>query len=285
MRPWPRWRRAFRARSSPSPGQPDRAQRRVLRNPAGTQRLPGRRAGRPARGGRSRGSPVRRTRAPRPGRAAYADGVRRASGRDPLTGFCGNQHDPERAHEWTRRLRARRARGLRHDGRRPRWRVARLPRNRHLADRQRDRLGGARSPGLSGLGTGRLRPVRGASGGRPCRRPAGGRRHHPLRPGASGLRLALAPASRRKNAARWTTGRAGWPAAWRSTAAPAPSSRPDAARRWPAPTTTAPPASRPRRTPPDRPPATRPARRPTPPAAPNPGSGPAPPDGTGRSRS
>ena len=41
--------------------------------------------------------------------------------------------------------RARRARGLRHDGRRPRWRVARLPRNRHLADRQRDRLGGARS--------------------------------------------------------------------------------------------------------------------------------------------
>ena len=48
------------------PGQPDRAQRRVLRNPAGTQRLPGRRAGRPARGGRSRGSPVRRTRAPRP---------------------------------------------------------------------------------------------------------------------------------------------------------------------------------------------------------------------------
>ena len=34
------------------------------------------------------------------GRAAYADGVRRASGRDPLTGFCGNQHDPERAHEW-----------------------------------------------------------------------------------------------------------------------------------------------------------------------------------------
>ena len=87
------------------PGQPDRAQRRVLRNPAGTQRLPGRRAGRPARGGRSRGSPVRRTRAPRPeGRAAYADGVRRASGRDPLTGFCGNQHDPERAHEWAGRL-------------------------------------------------------------------------------------------------------------------------------------------------------------------------------------
>ena len=38
------------------------------------------------------------------GRAAYADGVRRASGRDPLTGFCGNQHDPERAHEWARRL-------------------------------------------------------------------------------------------------------------------------------------------------------------------------------------
>ena len=38
------------------------------------------------------------------GRAAYADGVRRASGRDPLTGFCGNQHDPERAHEWTGRL-------------------------------------------------------------------------------------------------------------------------------------------------------------------------------------
>ena len=38
------------------------------------------------------------------GRAAYADGVRRASGRDPLTGFCGNQHDPERAHEWAWRL-------------------------------------------------------------------------------------------------------------------------------------------------------------------------------------
>ena len=59
------------------------------------------------------------------GRAAYADGVRRASGRDPLTGFCGNQHDPERAHEWAGACRARRARGLRHDGRRPRWRVAR----------------------------------------------------------------------------------------------------------------------------------------------------------------
>ena len=68
---------------------------------------------------------------------------------------------------------ARRARGLRHDGRRPRWRVARLPRNRHLADRQRDRLGGARSPGLSGLGTGRLRPVRGER--RPTMPPAGWR--------------------------------------------------------------------------------------------------------------
>ena len=44
------------------------------------------------------------------GRAAYADGVRRASGRDPLTGFCGNQHDPERAHEWARALAARDAR-------------------------------------------------------------------------------------------------------------------------------------------------------------------------------
>ena len=27
-----------------------------------------------------------------------------APARDPLTGFCGNQHDPERAHEWARRL-------------------------------------------------------------------------------------------------------------------------------------------------------------------------------------
>nr|WP_249205396.1 BMP family ABC transporter substrate-binding protein [Achromobacter sp. Marseille-Q0513] len=44
------------------------------------------------------------------GRAAYADGVRRAAGRDPLTGFCGNQHDPELAHEWTRALAARDAR-------------------------------------------------------------------------------------------------------------------------------------------------------------------------------
>jgi len=38
------------------------------------------------------------------GRAAYADGVRRVTGRDPLTAFCGNQHDPELGATWTRAL-------------------------------------------------------------------------------------------------------------------------------------------------------------------------------------
>ncbi|OAS86411.1 BMP family ABC transporter substrate-binding protein [Achromobacter xylosoxidans] len=40
------------------------------------------------------------------GRAAYADGVRRVVGQDPLTGFCGNQHDPALAEAWTDALAA-----------------------------------------------------------------------------------------------------------------------------------------------------------------------------------
>lgn len=44
------------------------------------------------------------------GRAAYADGVRRVRGQDPLTGFCGNQHDPALAGAWTDGLAARGAR-------------------------------------------------------------------------------------------------------------------------------------------------------------------------------
>ncbi|CUI66881.1 BMP family ABC transporter substrate-binding protein [Achromobacter ruhlandii] len=40
------------------------------------------------------------------GRAAYADGVRRVRGQDPLTGFCGNQHDPTLAEAWTDALAA-----------------------------------------------------------------------------------------------------------------------------------------------------------------------------------
>ncbi|WP_144654824.1 BMP family ABC transporter substrate-binding protein [Achromobacter dolens] len=40
------------------------------------------------------------------GRAAYADGVRRVRGQDPLTGFCGNQHDPALAEAWTDALAA-----------------------------------------------------------------------------------------------------------------------------------------------------------------------------------
>ena len=46
------------------------------------------------------------------GRAAFADGVRRAVGRDPLTGFCGNQHDPELGAAWTHALAAQDARVL-----------------------------------------------------------------------------------------------------------------------------------------------------------------------------
>lgn len=46
------------------------------------------------------------------GRAAYADGVRRVTGQDPLTAFCGNQHDPELGAAWTRALSARDARVL-----------------------------------------------------------------------------------------------------------------------------------------------------------------------------
>lgn len=46
------------------------------------------------------------------GRAAYADGVRRVTGHDPLTAFCGNQHDPELGAAWTRALSARDARVL-----------------------------------------------------------------------------------------------------------------------------------------------------------------------------
>lgn len=39
------------------------------------------------------------------GRAAYADGVRRVSGgHDPLTGFCGDQHDPSLAQRWATAL-------------------------------------------------------------------------------------------------------------------------------------------------------------------------------------
>ncbi|AIT25149.1 BMP family ABC transporter substrate-binding protein [Bordetella holmesii] len=44
------------------------------------------------------------------GRAAYADGVQRISGRDPLTGFCGNQHDPELAGRWGQAMMAQGAR-------------------------------------------------------------------------------------------------------------------------------------------------------------------------------
>lgn len=44
------------------------------------------------------------------GRAAYADGVRRITGRDPLTGFCGNQHDEVLAQSWTEALIAQEAR-------------------------------------------------------------------------------------------------------------------------------------------------------------------------------
>lgn len=46
------------------------------------------------------------------GRAAYADGVRRVTGQEPLTGFCGNQHDPDLGEAWTRALAAQRARVL-----------------------------------------------------------------------------------------------------------------------------------------------------------------------------
>ncbi|PTW82515.1 BMP family ABC transporter substrate-binding protein [Achromobacter mucicolens] len=46
------------------------------------------------------------------GRAAFADGVRRVTGQDPLTGFCGNQHDPDLGEAWTRALAAQRARVL-----------------------------------------------------------------------------------------------------------------------------------------------------------------------------
>lgn len=46
------------------------------------------------------------------GRAAFADGVRRIAGQDPLTGFCGNQHDPELGAAWTRALAAQDARVL-----------------------------------------------------------------------------------------------------------------------------------------------------------------------------
>ncbi|APX75276.1 BMP family ABC transporter substrate-binding protein [Achromobacter insolitus] len=46
------------------------------------------------------------------GRAAYADGVRRVTGQDPLTAFCGNQHDPALGAAWTRALAARDARVL-----------------------------------------------------------------------------------------------------------------------------------------------------------------------------
>jgi len=46
------------------------------------------------------------------GRAAYADGVRRVTGRDPLTAFCGNQHDPALGAAWARALSARDARVL-----------------------------------------------------------------------------------------------------------------------------------------------------------------------------
>lgn len=46
------------------------------------------------------------------GRAAFADGVRRITGRDPLTGFCGNQHDPDLGEAWTRALAAQNARVL-----------------------------------------------------------------------------------------------------------------------------------------------------------------------------
>ncbi|WMD21189.1 BMP family ABC transporter substrate-binding protein [Achromobacter seleniivolatilans] len=44
------------------------------------------------------------------GRAAYADGVRRVTGQDPLTAFCGNQHDPDLGAKWTRALAVRDAR-------------------------------------------------------------------------------------------------------------------------------------------------------------------------------
>ncbi|MEN5064518.1 BMP family ABC transporter substrate-binding protein [Achromobacter aegrifaciens] len=46
------------------------------------------------------------------GRAAYADGVRRVTGQDPLTAFCGNQHDPALGAAWARALSARDARVL-----------------------------------------------------------------------------------------------------------------------------------------------------------------------------
>jgi len=46
------------------------------------------------------------------GRAAFADGVRRVAGRGPLTGFCGNQHDPDLGEAWTRALAAKDARVL-----------------------------------------------------------------------------------------------------------------------------------------------------------------------------
>lgn len=46
------------------------------------------------------------------GRAAYADGVRRVTGQDPLTAFCGNQHDAALGAAWTRALSARDARVL-----------------------------------------------------------------------------------------------------------------------------------------------------------------------------
>ncbi|MFE0841397.1 BMP family ABC transporter substrate-binding protein, partial [Achromobacter insolitus] len=43
------------------------------------------------------------------GRAAYADGVRRVTGQDPLAAFCGNQHDPALGAAWTRARGARAA--------------------------------------------------------------------------------------------------------------------------------------------------------------------------------
>ncbi|MNK98796.1 Basic membrane protein [compost metagenome] len=46
------------------------------------------------------------------GRAAFADGVRRVATLDPLTGFCGNQHDPELGAAWTQALIAQDARVL-----------------------------------------------------------------------------------------------------------------------------------------------------------------------------
>lgn len=72
--------------------------------------------GRPADGRPAGGRPAHfsgeRVRPGLKGRAAFADGVRRVTGRDPLTGFCGNQHDPDLGEAWTRALAAQRARVL-----------------------------------------------------------------------------------------------------------------------------------------------------------------------------